>query len=402
MSHELSTAHAAEERDWAHGQLLERHGDSGGAPVPTFGGIIAPLGPPPERQIRRVFVAKFDPSASGPTGRFAASDPLAVDDLWDFTAPPQNWIGDAPAAPGQSPRTRHTDAHDTIAAGDLVIVFRGAVRGGPRTGRLDSGPHLVGAWWVTHVHRRRLARPTNRSVTDVWHAPLSRFASNEVDVKTIRTKHPELTHLPAFIDTRQQALLGTTPAEAAALTAACGLPGWVLTDPDPVVIAHRLGSVRTGMLPADRRHLYQSRAAYEFIHAVEVAASDRVQAELLDAGWSVISRERCPRWGADLDCWRTVAGRKQRRAVEVKGTSGTNWRTVTVQQSQYDRARGSAAAGDDEWWLAICTQVLEPAPPPMRQLPASWVATHWPANRVRVAAPARGRARAAAPVAAAG
>jgi hypothetical protein len=48
--------------------------------------------------------------------------------------------------------------------------------------------------------------------------------------------------------------------------------------------------------------------------------------------------------------------------------------------------RDSAAAGDDEWWLAICTQALDSAAPPVRQLPAPWVAALWPAERVRPAA----------------
>lgn len=383
---ELSAAHAAEEQQWAHGQLLERYGEAGGTPQPGAGSF-ATLGPAPTAQVRRVFVAKFDPGAAT-AGRFAASDPDRAEELWDFSGPPQNWIGDAPPAPGTSPRTRTAQAHADIAAGDLVVVFRGAPRVGPRRpGRLDTRPHLIGVWWVTHVHRRWLPWFTTRPVTDVWHAPLARFTTAPVDVPAVRARHVQLAELAAFTDSRQQALLGTTPAEAAALTAACSLPGWVLTDPDPVSVARRLAGVRTGMRPADVAAMHDLQARYKYIHAIETAASHRVQRELLAASWSVISRERCLRWGADLDAWRRRrGGQLERRAVEVKGKAGPAWRAVVLQESQYRRARDSAAAGDDEWWLAICTQVLQPAPPPVRQLSADWVAAHWPRTRVRRAA----------------
>jgi hypothetical protein len=97
------------------------------------------------------------------------------------------------------------------------------------------------------------------------------------------------------------------------------------------------------------------------------------------------SREKCPRWGADLADVRERVGVKERRAVEVKGKRGAGWSDVVLQQSQWDRACASATAGDNEWWLAVCTEALNTAPPPVRQLPAPWVMQHWRADRVRVA-----------------
>ncbi len=246
---------------------------------------------------------------------------------------------------------------------------------------LRGRPHLIGVWWVHHVHRRPLTAPTTRPVTDVWHFPLVKF-DDPVDVAVIR-RHAELQTIVPFTDRRRATLVAASPVEAAALVAACSLPSYVLTDPDPVMIACRLSAVRTGMRPADLLYARDARARYEFVHAIETAASARVSRDLVAAGWSVISRERSPRWGADLDCERRNAGQIEHRAVEVKGKAGGAWHDVVLQRSQYDRAVKSARAGDGQWWLAVCRQALRTPPPPVLEIPASWVSQHWPAANIR-------------------
>jgi hypothetical protein len=265
-----------------------------------------------------VYVAKFNPAESDPgSGRFDASDPYADPAQWDFTGPPSNWVGDW--------GTKTTTEHTTIAGGDLVFVQRSV----PRTDTVAVDPAdpfggrrvLLGVWWVTHVHRRWLSWPTHRPVTEAWHAPLVRFDFDDVvDIDTIR-RHPELADLGPFTDQRRAGLVTTTPVEAAALAAACGLASWVLTDPDPVDIARRLAAVRTGMRPGDLRYRRDKRARYQHIHAIESAATRRVRDQLADAGWSVMSREHRPRWGADLAAVRERDGIKERRAVEVRASA---------------------------------------------------------------------------------
>jgi hypothetical protein len=232
-----------------HGELLDRYGSAGGLPEQPAARSHANFGRAPTRQVRRVYVAKFNPAESAPgTGRFYASDPHRQPALWDFTGPPSSWVGDR--------GIRTTAEHATIAGGDLVFVQRSV----PRTDYVAVDPDdpfrgrrvLLGVWWVTHVHRRWLSRHVHRPVTTVWHAPLVRF-DREVDVATIR-RHPELADLTPFTDQRQAGLVGAAPVEAAALAAACGLPSWVLTDPDPVDIARRLATVRTGMRDEDLRY----------------------------------------------------------------------------------------------------------------------------------------------------
>ncbi len=376
----LSEEHAEAAREQMQGELLERYDSAGGAPEQRAGRGHAEFGPAPTWQVRRVYVAKFNPAESDPgVGRFDASDPYAESALWDFTGPPSNWVGDW--------GTRTTIEHSTIASGDLVFVQCSV----PRTETIGVDPAdpfggrrmLLGVWWVTHVHRRWLPWPAHRPVTEAWHAPLVRF-NDPVDVRTIRG-HSELADLGPFTDQRRAGLVVTTPAEAAALAAACSLPSWVLTDPDPVDIARRLATLHTGMREEDLRYRRDARARYQHIHAIETAASQRVRDQLADAGWSVMSREHRPRWGADLAAVREWDGIKERRAVEVKGKHGSRWSDVVLQQSQWERACWSAAAGDDEWWLAVCAKALDAAPLPVRQLPAPWVQQHWPADRIRAA-----------------
>ncbi|MGY1659649.1 protein NO VEIN domain-containing protein [Geodermatophilus sp. SYSU D00705] len=377
---DLSAENAETIRQQVHGELLERYGDAGGRPERPPRRPRADFGAAPTKQARRVFVAKFNPAESAPgTGRYEESDPATVPVLWDFTAPPSSWVGDR--------WNRHVAEHDAIAAGDLIVVQRSI----PRTADVpvaDDDAYggrrvLLGVWWVTHVHRRWLTHPKSRPVTEAWHAPLVRF-DQAVDVEIIR-RHPELTYLGPFTDDRRATLVATTPVEAAALTAACGLPSWVLTDPDPVAIARRLAGLRTGMRDKDVDYARNARARYEHIHAIDVAASNRVRDQLVDGGWDVMSRERRPRWGADLAAVRAHLGVKERRAVEVKGKRSSRWTDIVLQQSQWDRACASATAGDDEWWLAVVTKALDANPPPVKQIAAPWVAQHWPPAQVRAA-----------------
>jgi hypothetical protein len=278
-----------------------------------------------------------------------------------------------------------TPGHATICLGDLIFVQRsqpkidGQVFTDP--GPLRGRPHLIGVWWVVLVHRRQLAHPIARPVTDVWQAPLVKF-DNPVDIAVIR-RHPALQVIGPFTNRTRAGLVGTTPNEAAALVAACSLPSYVLTHPDLVELTRRLATLRTGMRDEDLQYAHDARARYEYIHAIETAASRRVQGDLVAAGWSVISRERCPRWGADLDCRRLLPDRaEERREVEVKGKRGSQWHGIVLQRSQYDRARRSAA-GDNTWWLTVCRQALHAPPPPVLELPAAWVAQHWPVQQVR-------------------
>jgi hypothetical protein len=124
------------------------------------------------------------------------------------------------------------------------------------------------------VHRRWQAWPGGRSTNDVWHAPLVRF-DQPVDVRTVR-RHSELKGIAPFTDQRRASLVAASPVEAAALTAACSLPSWVLTESDPVGIAARLAAVYTGMRGGDLRYARDAQARYEHIHAIETASTTRV------------------------------------------------------------------------------------------------------------------------------
>lgn len=124
-----------------------------------------------------------------------------------------------------------------------------------------------------------------------------------------------------------------TPVEAAALIAACGLPSWVLTDPDPVDIARRLAGLRTGMLEEDVRYEPDAQARYEYTYAIDSAATRRVRDRLIDAGWDVTNREHGPRWGADLAVIRSEGVSREQRPIEVKGKGRANWSGVVLQQS---------------------------------------------------------------------
>jgi len=161
--------------------------------------------------------------------------------------------------------------------------------------------------------------------------------------------------------TAQRGLVQATPAEAAALLAACSLPSTVLTAQDLVPIAHQLASVRTGMRAEDLRYQQEASARYEYIRQTETAAVMRVRADLRKAGWSTISRENAPGWGADLSAWRRQGSAVITRAVEVKGKGGPSLASVVLQRCQYERARRSAAARDQEWWLVQCAKVLDPS-----------------------------------------
>ena len=188
--------------------------------------------------------------------------------MWDHRQPPSCRISDQV--------TNNTPAHNTIAGGDLVVVQRSI----PRTaavafGRADRHRGrrvLLGARWVTHVHRRWQTGYGRRRLTDVWHVPLVTF-DVRVRVDIIR-RHRELAQLHPFTrEARHEGLVGTTPVEAAALVAACGLPSWVLTDSDPVDIARRLAGLRTGMLEEDLKYERDARSQYEYIHAIDAAAT---------------------------------------------------------------------------------------------------------------------------------
>ena len=190
-------------------------------------------------------------------------------------------------------------------------------------------------------------------------------------------RHPALRDIGPFTDTRRAGLVQATPAEAAALLAACSLPSTVLTAQDLVPIARQLASVRTGMRAEDLRYQQEASARDEYIRQIETAAVMRVRADLRKAGWSTISRENAPGWGADLSAWRRQGPAVITRAVEVKGKGGASLASVVLQRSQYERARRSAAARDQEWWLVQCAKVLDPQPPLPVERSAEWVAREW-------------------------
>lgn len=338
----------------------------------------APFGPAPLRQVRRVFVAKFN-AASADEGRFAYSDPYVVDELWWDLPIPDMWVSD------QKGHSRTTSAHQTIQAGDLIFVYRSRSSRDPslssnKGDAFKGRPTLLGVWWVTHTRRRYLPGTTNRPVTDVYHVPLVKF-TEPVDVKTIR-RHPALADIRPFKE-QNTALVSATPEEAAALVAACSLPSYVLTNPDPVEVSLRLRNVKTGMRPGDLRYRTSSTAKYEYIHEIETTASLRVQRELNDAGWEVEKdMQRCPGWGADLLLqYETDTTRKLH--VEVKGKNTKSFNTVVLQKSQYKRAHQSAALNDGVWLLMVCLDVLKKSPPPTIEKSAQWVVDNWPRDRVK-------------------
>ena len=381
VSERLSQEHIRVEIDRAHGEIRERYRRAGGLPRPSDGSAFPSFGPAPLKQVRRVFVAKFNPAESAPgLGRFLQSDPYLVPELWDFSASPECWVSDMPG------HTKWTPAHSDIDAGDLIFVFRSQPKIDGQvlddaTG-LGGQRYLLGVWWVTRVHRRYWGRPSNRAVTDAWHVPLVRF-DDPVHVRTIR-RHPELADLGPFTDRSRATLVAAAPREAAALTAACSLPSWILTDPDPVDMARRLSNIRTGARPDDLVYRSSAIARYQYIHAIETAASLRVQYDLDAAGWDVVSREQEPGWGADLDCLRQLSAKApEHRAVEVKGKGGKSLASVVLQASQYREALRSAQASDGEWWLVMCPQALHQPPPPYVQRSAKWVKEHWNATKVR-------------------
>jgi len=382
VQQDLAAEHIGNQRDEAHRQILGRYDSAGGlpqrAPDPTF----ARYGPAPVSQVRQVFVAKYNPAESTPgVGRFTESDPYRVPQLWDHAAPPECWVSDMPG------HNRWTPAHARIDAGDLIFVFRSEPKldgkALPDPSPLRGQRYLLGVWWVTRVHRLYIGRPRNRSVTEAWHVPLVRF-DNPVHVRTIR-RHPALRDLAAFTDRQRSVLVQASPSEAAALAAACSLPSWVLADSDPVDMARRLARIRTGARPGDLAYRASAAARYAYIHAIEAAASLRVQRDLETASWSVVSKERVPGWwGADLDCRRQLPRQvEEHRAVEVKGKGGRSLTSVVLQASQYREALASAAAGDDEWWLVMCPEALDEPPPPYVERSAMWVRDNWDPKRIR-------------------
>lgn len=383
VSEERSQQHIAGALDEAVSELSRRYDAAGGMPQQERSEAgFAPYGSAPLRQVRQVFVAKFNPAEADPVvGRFLYSDPYMANELWDHSAPPDCWVSD------RIGQTRWTPAHAAIDAGDLIFVYRsqpkidGRVRS-DSTG-LEGHPHLLGVWWVTRVHRRYLVHPLNRVVTDVWHVPLVRF-DDPVHVGVVR-RHSDLRDLSPFTNTTRAALVQATPYEAASLAAACSLPSWVLTDPDPVVMGRRLGKIHTGERSGDLLYRSSAVARYQYIHAIETAASHRVQADLEAKGWDVVSREREPGWGADLDCERQLhGGALEQRAVEVKGKKGRSLTSVVLQKSQHDAAVKSAKAGDGHWRLVMCPQALDAPPPPVVERDAGWVAQNWPVNRIKL------------------
>lgn len=378
---ELAQEHIWEELDRAQREIAARYDRAGGLPERGDDSGFAPYGAAPVKQVRRVFVAKFNPGeADSVVGRFDQSDPYLVRELWDHAAAPECWVSDIPG------HTRWTPAHDRIESGDLIFVFRsepkvdGRVLPDP-TG-LRGQRYLLGVWWVTRVHRRYLGRPSNRAATDAWHVPLVRF-DDPVHVKTVR-RHPDVDVIAPFTNSTRAALVEAQPHEAAALAAACSLPSWVLTDSDPVDMARRLARIRTGARPGDLVYRSSAVARYLYIHAIEQAASRRVQSDLIAASWSVVSKERSPGWGADLSCERQLPGEtKEQRAVEVKGKRGASLGSVVLQRSQYKLALQSAAARDEYWWLVMCPQALHQPPPAYVERSAVWVRDHWDPAKVR-------------------
>ena len=91
ISDELSEEHSEAMREQMNGELLDRYGSGGGLPEQPAARSYAEFGAAPTRQVRRVYVAKFNPAESAPgTGRFYASDPYREPALWDFTGPPSS------------------------------------------------------------------------------------------------------------------------------------------------------------------------------------------------------------------------------------------------------------------------------------------------------------------------
>ncbi len=336
-------------------------------------GARAEFGPEPVEQVRRTYVAKFNPALAHPAvGRFDRSDPHTTDELWRL--PSESWISDDPR------NARSAPAFSRIAPGDLVFVQRGEPRWENRTyldpSPLDGRPHLIGLWFVTAVHRYHHPNVPRRVVTNVWHAPIVRF-SDPVDLRTVR-RDPTVDAVSAFGDRTQAMLLELSPYDAAVLADVCSLPSSVLIEPDPAKAAARLRDTRAGMRSEDRKYRRDARYRHGIRRDVEQAAVARTEADMVAAGWSVVRMEHVPLWGADLDCARDG----KHRAIEVKGRLRDDWRNAQLEQSQYDRARTAARTGEEDWWLFIHPLAASLNPPPYVQLPASWVAENWPAENV--------------------
>jgi len=156
VDEELSSAHAEVMRERMEAELGEQRLGAGPTPAEPAD-VWARLGPTPRKQVRRVFVAKFNPGESDPTeGRFLVSDPLAEPSLWQ-PGLLESWVSD------QLQHTRHTPAHAAIEAGDLIFVFRSEpkVNGRVQADRspLRGRPHLVGVWWALSFNAINLSTP---------------------------------------------------------------------------------------------------------------------------------------------------------------------------------------------------------------------------------------------------
>lgn len=331
-----------------------------------------PYGREPVTQVRRCFVAKFNPAFEhSDVAIFQRSDPYTAEKLWRM--PSACWVSDDPT------NARSAPAFGRIAPDDLIFVqrleprFEGQTYDDPE---LDGRPTLVGLWWATAVHRYQHPDVRLRPVTNVWHAPVVRF-DDHVDLPTIR-RDDTVNRIGAFTDRSRSTLVELSAHDAAVLAEACSLPSWVLTEPDPAKIAARLRTARTGMRSVDRSYRRDARFRHKVRRDVEVAAVDRTEADMVAAGWSVVRKEHVPLWGADLDCERGGL----HRAIEVKGRLRDDWANARLERSQYDRARRAAANSDDDWWLFIHPLAASPTPPPYLQFPAAWVSRNWPSQNV--------------------
>lgn len=338
------------------------------------------LGELPIEHERKVFVRKLNP-AYGWIDVFDNSDPLTAHSLWDMaTWSPDQWISDHPDSNRTSPDFAH------ISAGDLVFVERVEPRVGKKV--LDDPEGyggqrlLVGLLWVVGVQRYRSASIASRPVTEVWHLPLVQFDA-PVYVDQVRKTDPRVRDLECFTDPRRRSLIEVTPTDAILLADVCSLPGWVLTELDPAAVAKRLATVKTGERGVDRRYRTSARARHTLRVRIEQAAVGRVQADLIQQGFVVWSRERIPNFGADLEALRRSSRGVERRLVEVKGLSGADWTSARLQRSQFERACQFANAGDPAGWrVAVQTRALDAAPPGFIEKMADWVRDNWPAPNI--------------------
>lgn len=258
-----------------------------------------------------------------------------------------------------------------------VLVERGA----------DARPRIVGATWVGSTHRY-WDQDKRRDSTDVITVPLAKFAK-PVDVRTLRTrrKGTPLESPDAFADRQRRTLIPLTPAEADLMVDACTLPRDVLSNPDVIAVAARLGGVAPGMRPADAKYLESALARDRVRRAHEQRAVQAVIRFLEARGWSIHDLQGVPNAGADLEIWhpnlpRTSGLFGNRVLVEVKGYGGKALRTVRLQRSQYDRACQAASYATDSWRLVVVLDV-ESRAPEVQVWTATDVRDRWPSSQVK-------------------